>query len=245
MQYESSDEVARLEEILRRVSDETGASSDAEVARALKAGSSSVATWRARGTIPYSNICEFANEKGLSANWLLYGKGFRSLAEARTGVSESVVLGRQLAGPDNDPAYAEIPFYDVTVAAGHGRMLTDDDLKPAEKNHYRKTYLKKRGLSASALIELVVSGDSMEDELRDGDTVLVDTSDKRVRGGSIFVFRQGDDLLVKYLQALPGDRIQVTSENGDAFPPYVIERTDLESGDVQIIGRVVRQGRDR
>ena len=145
-----------------------------------------------------------------------------------------------------DAEFVGVPFYDeLEVAAGHGRAILDGSAVPRKINHYRRSYLSRRGLTESALLEVVVSGDSMVDELRNGDTVLVDRGDTRIRGGAIFVFRQGDDLLVKYLQQLPGDQIQVVSENQIGFPSYVIERADIESGAVEIVGRVVRQGRDR
>jgi phage repressor protein C with HTH and peptisase S24 domain len=141
--------------------------------------------------------------------------------------------------------FALIPYYDITAAAGHGRAILQDPEAASTHLAYRHEWLHARNLTAGNLFEMSVAGDSMEPELRTGDTVLVDRSQKDIRGGAIYVLRVGDDLVIKYLQRLPGGRVQVSSENSDAYPSYEVTQQHFESGEVEVLGRVVRQGRDR
>lgn len=165
--------------------------------------------------------------KGIDLHWLLTGNG------------QPVPKGSM---PQTD--YALVPYFDVTAAAGHGRTVLDAE-RPAKQLAYRHDWLHARNLSASNLFEISVAGDSMESELRDGDTVLVDRSQTEIRGGAIYVLRVGEELVIKYLQRLPGGRVQVSSENRDAYPSYEVAAEHFASGEVEVLGRVVRQGRDR
>ncbi len=155
---------------------------------------------------------------------------------------------RESAGADSDPReeYAYIPFYDVALSAGPGREVLAS--RPKAYNAYRSKWLIARSLNAENLFEATVSGDSMEPELAHGDTVLVEQSPPtgtHIREGAIYVLRVGEDVVVKYLQRLPGDRLQVVSANAALYPPYVLEPSDFEGQQVEIVGRVVRQGRER
>lgn len=240
-------ELKRLEDVLSRVCELSGAVSDAQIARELEAPPSSLASWRRRGTVPFDVIAFYGHRKGININWLLFGTGPQTVQE--TAEVEMVRLvstaGQVLGDSMSAPALAFVPFYDVEVAAGHGRQVFDESVRPSAFNAYRRSWLEARGLDAKNLIELPVIGDSMQDELREGDTVLVDTSARHIVGGSIYVLRQEEDLMVKYLQQLPEGDVMVSSENGKAFPSYIIKAHAFTAGDAEVIGRVVRQGRDR
>ncbi|MDY6979197.1 MAG: helix-turn-helix domain-containing protein [Pseudomonadota bacterium] len=71
-----------LGDILARLGQVVEAKRDADLARALKTGSSSLPTWRKRGTIPYANLVAFARDEGVSLNWLLLGVGPKKLPES-------------------------------------------------------------------------------------------------------------------------------------------------------------------
>ena len=152
-----------------------------------------------------------------------------------------VVAGREhVVDPDH---YRWVPVLNVRVSGGPGGTAFGENI--VAFNAYRREWLDKKGLHDAMLSEVTVTGESMSPELREGDTVLVNHSANELQGGAIYVIRQGEELLVKYLQLLPGGRIQVNSENSAAYPSYIIEPTDFESGECEIVGRVVRQGRDR
>lgn len=60
--------------LLDRVREFAGVHRDAAVARELNVSSSNIPTWRKRGTVPYRELVTWAYEKGISMDWLFYGK---------------------------------------------------------------------------------------------------------------------------------------------------------------------------
>lgn len=193
----------------------------------LGIGRSTLARYESDEYVPDAEvILKLAVSRNVDPLWLLTGRGAPN-ADARA------------SSVDGD--FVKVPFFDQPVAAGHGAAALL--AAPMRWNAWRREYLARRGLQADWLAEFTVENDSMEPELRGGDTVLVNMNDRAIRAGSIYVLRIGDDLVVKYLQRLPGERIQVSSAN-DAYPTYEISEAELDH-EVEIIGRVVRQGRDR
>lgn len=70
-----------LEQILARVARKEGAKNDAQIASALGVSRSSLPTWRARNSIPYRALFEYANRSGVSLDWLFMGGAGVSVAE--------------------------------------------------------------------------------------------------------------------------------------------------------------------
>lgn len=146
-------------------------------------------------------------------------------------------MNKQFKVDPND--YRWVPVLNVKVSGGMGLEALSEHV--VAFNGYRKDWLEKKGLLEAVLSEVTVEGPSMEPVLRDGETVLVNHSANEIRGGDIYVIRINDDLVVKYLQQIPGDRLQVSSENSTAFRPYEISMDELGNG-VDIVGRVVPRG---
>lgn len=237
----------RLKDEVQRIG---GVSKAVEVVRASRA---TIYNWFDSGLIPATELQSLA---GIGIDVIYVVTGVRS-AEGLAGagylrVTEAVMAGtfskvrvivagqEHWVSPDD---YRWIPVLNVRVRGGLGEAVQAENV--IGFNAYRREWLAKKNLLEAQLSEVTVSGDSMHPELRAGDTVLVNHSENELQGGSIYVLRQGEDLIVKYLQKLPGNRIQVVSENGTAFPPFEIEPEAFESGEYEIVGRVVRQGRDR
>lgn len=239
-----------------------GRQNQADFAYALGTSLSSIRRYETGERLPDAEFLLAAREKlGINPTWILTGEGPKRLAaigevlslaaEAHAQLTEFVTSGEAqkvrvaVAGKDyfvNPNDYRFVPVLNVRLSGGPGLANLFENV--AAFNAYRKSWLADWGLIDAILSEAGVTGRSMEPELRDGDTVLVNHSAEFV-GGDIYALRQGEDLLVKYLQKLPGDRIQVISENTAAFPSYVIEPADFESGECEIIGRVELQTRHR
>ena len=98
-----------------------------------------------------------------------------------------------------------------------------------------RRWLREHGVSPNHASVITVWGDSMEPTLRDGDLVLVDTSQNQPRREGIYVLRMGEDLLIKRL-AFGLDHITIISDN-PAIKDEVVPRDRLD--DLAIIGRVV------
>jgi repressor LexA len=199
---------------------------------------------------PRSALLRLANERGLSLaalsaairrnttylqQWIARGSP-RVLAEADRRVL-AAMLGcdeEVLGGPRAPEAAFRLPRLDVDVSAGPGaepgaeELLGTDGLDPALARSLR--------LRAGAAAVIRVRGDSMEPALRDGDQLVVDTSDREPDGrGGVYVVRVAGVLLVKRA-VMAGDRLRLTSDNPAAGP--------VPSGRITVIGRGVwRMGR--
>lgn len=153
-----------------------------------------------------------ANELGVDTHYVITGKGSKATSD------EFVV----------------IPRHDVAASAGSGALNSHE----AETHGlcFRRSWLNKKGLQASNLKVIDVTGDSMAGKLANGDQVLIDLSQTTPKSGFAYVLRQGDELLVKYVQLLPDGILRVSSEN-QAYRPYDIDLAKVT--DVSILGRVV------
>src|SRR3546814_4575046 len=80
----------------------------------------------------------------------------------------------------------------------------------------------------------------MEPTLRDGDEVLVDSSDQgsRLRDG-IYVLRADDALVVKRVTIQPGGRLITISSDNTAYPTW----SDVDRSTIHVVGRVHWFGR--
>ncbi len=126
--------------------------------------------------------------------------------------------------------------YDVRVGAGHGTFVVGEDVVGSVA--FRRDWINERGLNSKDLALVDVIGDSMEKVLREGDFVLIDLSQTEIVSGKAYVILIEDELLVKYVQHLPGGIIQVFSENSSIYPPFTVSTKDLGT-EIFIIGRVV------
>lgn len=137
--------------------------------------------------------------------------------------------------------YIALPLYnDVRAAAGHGAVNGHEQADDALM--FKEDWIRyELGAKAQDLCLIRVSGDSMEPTLRAGDVILIDHRACRPDREGIYIMRVGEMLLVKRLQALPGGKIRVTSDN-PAFDPWTLGPEEF-GADVQVVGRVVWSGR--
>jgi len=154
------------------------------------------------------------------------------------GVSESE-LG---ASADNsyDPirvgageGWADVPRLPLGASAGPGALASEE--APFDSFRFSRRWLREHGLDPRMLSAIVVAGDSMEPDLRDGDEILVDRAPRPFRDG-IHVVRMGEALHVKRVQAGRPGRLTLISANA-AYPPL-----EVAAGEVEVIGRVVWKG---
>ncbi|MEI7475305.1 MAG: LexA family transcriptional regulator [bacterium] len=131
-----------------------------------------------------------------------------------------------------------IPIYYGKTAAGSGCIIDNEAVighYPFEKQWFNKNILAPK----NSLIILEVKGESMEPTIKDGDLIMVDTSNIVIKDG-IFVVRFDDTLVVKRLELRPGNKLQVKSDN----PEYSTFTVDIhEESGIAVIGKVVWQGK--
>jgi phage repressor protein C with HTH and peptisase S24 domain len=194
-------------------------------------------SYLAGGSEPkWSNIKAIAKAAGVNYNWIMDGAGPMMLGDYGVSVREE---GASYAiSPEDD--YAYIPGYSIQVSAGIG--ITTDDESITRRLAFRKNWLKSRGLNEKDLVVVFAKGDSMEPTISDNNTIMVDTSDAMPQDGRMYVIRVDGHLLVKRTQIVPGQGVQLLSDNKD-YPPMMVKMIDGDES-IQFIGRVVWVGKD-
>ena len=90
------------------------------------------------------------------------------------------------------------------------------------------------------MVLLDVVGNSMEPELKEGDTVLIDESQKSILAGAIYAVGIEDTVMVKRVEKHP-NKLVLLSENKHHNPIYL---QNEEMNKVRIIGKVIWMGRE-
>ncbi|WP_103095718.1 S24 family peptidase [Novosphingobium guangzhouense] len=135
--------------------------------------------------------------------------------------------------PEQSPTWVDVPRLAVGASAGPG--MTPEAELAFDTICFSGRWLRSMGLQPDHLSTIVVSGDSMEPTLRDGDEILVDRTLRALRDG-IHVVRSGDSLLVKRLDASRSGHVVLISDN-PAYPPVTCDASEIE-----VIGKVVWKG---
>ncbi|WP_049538454.1 XRE family transcriptional regulator [Vibrio harveyi] len=132
----------------------------------------------------------------------------------------------------NDGSEYEVPFYeDVNCSAGSGFINTGEE-SILVSCHFIPL-LSERALDK--VIAIRVYGDSMEPAISDGGIVFIDTSDKRIVDGKVYVYKQDGILRVKRLEYSVNGLI-IKSFN-DRYLDEKITQKEFDS--FCIIGRVL------
>ena len=79
--------------------------------------------------------------------------------------------------------FEKIPKVNARLCAGDGSFETDADIQCYYS--FQKDWLRKKG-TAGAMVLFDIFGNSMEPEIRNGDTVLVDQSQKAILAGALY-----------------------------------------------------------
>lgn len=146
-------------------------------------------------------------------------------------------IGAQIVFPGEQmDGFVLIPR--VKAVAGAGSSFEVDS--SVEKMYaFRESFMHFLGIKPKHAVMMFVRGDSMQPLINDRDTILIDTDDKTLREGYIYVLAIGDELMVKRPQkTLNGWNI--CSENKN-YSPIPVEGQALES--LEVIGRVRWFGR--
>lgn len=114
---------------------------------------------------------------------------------------------------DLNATYAFIARLNVRISAGNGHEIEHEEVDG--QFAYRKDWLTKKGLLVPALRVIEAEGDSMSPTINDGDTILINTADRRLRSGEVYVFRTDEGPRLKRLHKSMDGRIRIVSDNPD------------------------------
>lgn len=126
--------------------------------------------------------------------------------------------------------WADVPRLEVGVSAGPGALNGSEP--EVGTFRFSRHWLRQQGLAPERLSLVVVSGDSMVPTLADGDEILVESVQGRVRDG-VHVVLVDSNTLVKRLDTSRAGRLVLISDNG-IYPPM-----DVPLDEAEVIGRVV------
>ncbi len=146
--------------------------------------------------------------------------------------------GHDAAAPADAGELVFVSTYEVSAAAGEG-IVIDGEYKTG-RLAFRRDWL--RGATSAApgsLAVIKVNGDSMYPTLADGDTILVDMTQRSPSRDGIYIVRFGEFVLVKRLHVDPIRRLITISCDNTNYPPLA----PVEPSDVEVAGRVIWVGR--
>lgn len=139
-----------------------------------------------------------------------------------------------------------IPFYRVAAAAGNGTVLTDEP--ECNMMYFDKRFLKQllKTDNYSHLHLIQAQGDSMDsgwnqpDDIKDGDLLMVDTSQTTGNNQVFVILVNNSELRVKRLFK-KGETLYISSNNPKyKEEPYTPDNSDYE---IKVIGKVVWSGK--
>jgi phage repressor protein C with HTH and peptisase S24 domain len=208
----------KIDMFIRRAFEALHISSQNKLAILLGINRAGITQAKKKGTVPDKWILDLYRKYGINPDWLELGKGKMFIAE-RDG--SGIV-----------PEYKSAPYVKARLCAGGGSFEVDETIR--DYWMFRADWLSRKG-SASHMILIDIYGNSMEPELKHGDTVMVDTSQKDILAGSISAVGIDDTIMVKRIEKHPG-KLVLRSDNKD-YEPICLSPDEMDS--FRIIGRVV------
>lgn len=145
-------------------------------------------------------------------------------------------VGRVEAAAANDTRFTLIPKVRLRLTAGISGFEVEPEPFDGTTTALSTSWIERRGYRPEKLIAVLVRGESMYPEFKEGDLVIVNTEDQKPVDGGVYAINFEGEPVVKRLTRDAG-QWWLTSDNPDQRKYY--RRTCDES--VVIIGRVVKK----
>jgi len=197
----------RLDRVLRRFD------SVAELANDLAVSDNAIYKWQSgRGLPSIANVVALGSAAGVSIEWLAAGRGTETI-NSKT----------------NHRDYVYLSPYETEDISRNGNY--EGAVAPIG---FAADWLKSRfGISAEDCLLIEIVGDSMAPTLREGDLVLIDSSEKEFRADGLYALRQDGEVAVKRFHRQPDGTFSLLSDN-PRYEAFVVRIEDLE-----IAGRAI------
>ena len=140
------------------------------------------------------------------------------------------------SGPE-DPSMTQIMKVRLRVQAGITGFQVEPEYHDGETQGVPTKWVLREGLRRDSLLAIVVRGDSMEPGMHDGDTIVVNTADKTLVSGSVYVVNYEGEAVVKRMLRDAG-QWWLTSDNSDQRRYH---RQLCKGAECIVIGRVIRK----
>ena len=204
----------KFKPFFKRISETTGIVSQTQLASILKVNRSAITQAKKNDSIPPKWILHLSRKFGLNPDWIEQGTGNKFIKN------------------DEETMFEKIPKVKARLCAGGGSFEVGDEIE----GHYsfQKEWVRKKGIP-SKMVLMDIFGNSMEPELKDGDTVLVDQSQKAILAGAVYAVGIDDTVMVKRLEKHP-NKLVLRSDN-NAYSPVFLQGDEIDT--VRIIGKVI------
>lgn len=251
---ENAESSRKFGERLRSVQTGSGLKQE-DFARSLDVHPATLNNYLQGKRLPTTDFVEcLATKYGVSPSWLIMGVDHSDIpepykspiadlgdamalfkaAEANPSSKLARSLEEYVRSRRCDVDLIYVPMVEARISAGTGSFQTEAG---SERLYaFRSDFLNRKG-QPKQMVLMRVSGDSMEPEIKHGDTVLIDKSQCEPRPGIIYAVRVGELIYLKVVDALP-DGLVLKSINIKYDPMKVDMRGDLADG-VSIMGRVI------
>ncbi len=176
---------------------------------------SAISQAKTRNSIPLGWVVVLSEKLDLNPQWIKTGVGKKDLRDL---------------SDEND--FEAVPKVKARLSAGGGSFDVKSDIEGFYS--FQKKWLRQKGRSQKMVLVDIV-GNSMEPELKNGDTVLVDQSQNEILAGAIYAVGIDDIIMVKRIEKLP-DTLVLRSENKD-YPPTHLHGEEVNR--VRILGKVI------
>lgn len=203
--------------VIERVFEATGIDSQTALARVLKINRSAVTQARKKGQVPDRWLLQLYRKFGLNPEWVESGAG-------------RIFLGTTSGDPIVQ--FEKIPKVTARLCAGDGSFETDAEVQAYHA--FRKDWLGRKGKPESMVL-FDIFGNSMEPEVKDGDTVLIDQSQQAVLAGAMYAVGIEDTIMVKRIEKRPNKLVLLS--NHQDYLPVMLNREEARA--VRIIGKVI------
>jgi phage repressor protein C with HTH and peptisase S24 domain len=207
---------SKFESFLQRVCEATGIASQTELASALNINRSAITQARKKGSIPDKWILKLYRTFALNPDWVETGFGPTFLKPSAS----------------SDSRFENIPKVKARLSAGGGSFEVGSEIEGYYA--FRKEWLATKG-NINKIVLMDIFGNSMEPEIKDGDTVLIDESQKDILAGAVYAVGIEDTIMVKRLEKHP-NKLVLHSDNRDYSPIY-LQGNEINS--VRIIGKII------
>jgi len=206
----------KIDALIKRVSHATGISSQSELAKELEINRSGITHARNNNKIPDKWIVKLYKNFGFNPQWLESGIG-------KTFINTS---------SQDDIEFKYIPKVAARLSAGTGSFESEENI--TDYLSFQTKWLAGKG-AANSMVAMEVFGQSMEPFIKEGDTVLIDQSQKKILAGAIYAVGVEDTILIKRLEKHP-DKLVLSSDNKD-YEPIYLQREETDK--VRIIGKII------
>jgi len=208
--------VNQIDALMKRILDATGISSQSELANELEINRSGITHARNNNKIPDKWIVKLYRKFGFNPEWI------------ETGIGNVFIHTES----NSDVEFKFIPKVAARLSAGTGSFDSEETVK--EYLSFQTKWMAGKG-SVNHMVAMEVFGQSMEPMIKEGDTVLIDQSQKNILAGAIYALGVEDTILIKRLEKHP-NKLVLCSDNKDYESIYLESE---EADTLRIIGKVI------